>query len=128
VFEDPKKLLVTDWLPGHNLVLNKFAINAYHSILATKKFEEQTHLLEEDDIAAVQACIQAYKEQGEELFAFFNGGGQHSGYSQARRHIQFLPVSSIKNGITDGQSWNVLVDRLVAEDKPGLSLIFMARL
>jgi ATP adenylyltransferase len=119
VFEDPKKLLVTSWPPAHNLVLNKFAINAFHFILATEKFEEQTYLLEEQDIGAAYECIKAYKDQREELFAFFNSG-EHSGASQRRRHIQFLPVNSMRNGISDENSWHVLADQLVAEDKPSL--------
>jgi len=118
VFEDPKKLLITRWQSSYNLVLNKFAINAYHFILATQKFAEQTHLLEEEDIAASYECIKAYKEQGEDLFAFFNSGA-HSGASQRRRHIQFLPVKSMKDGISEENAWRVLADELVSNKYPG---------
>jgi ATP adenylyltransferase len=111
--------LITEWAPSHNLVLNKFAINANHFILATKEWKEQTHLLEPDDLGATFECIKAYQDDGEDLFAFFNSG-EHSGASQPHRHIQFLPVNSMLNGIRDDQKWVLLADRLLKEPKLGM--------
>lgn len=119
-FSDPPKgLFITD-LPSHNLVLNKFPIIPDHFILATKDFKEQTYLLEEDDLSAAYECLKAYRENGEELFGFFNSG-EHSGASQPHRHIQFLPVESMQSGIETGQSWEVLADNLIKTPKPGMS-------
>lgn len=124
VFHNPEKLLITEWPPSHNLVLNKFAINANHFILATKEWKEQTHLLEPDDLGATYDCIKAYQEDGEDLFAFFNSG-EHSGASQPHRHIQFLPVSSMLNGIGEGKKWELLADRLLKEPKLGMERILI---
>jgi ATP adenylyltransferase len=119
-FSDPANgLFITD-LPSHNLVLNKFPIIPDHFILATKDFKEQTHLLEEDDLGAAYQCLQAYRENGEELFGFFNSG-EHSGASQPHRHIQFLPVESMQSGIEAGESWEVLADSLIKMPKSGES-------
>jgi len=96
-------------------VLNKFAIVPEHFILATKAFKPQTHLLEPEDLAATYACIQTYAHDpaAGELFAFFNSG-EHSGASQAHRHIQLLPIASMESGIKaeDEGKWKVLVDDL----------------
>ncbi|TVY43090.1 Diadenosine 5',5'''-P1,P4-tetraphosphate phosphorylase [Lachnellula subtilissima] len=111
-FENPQKgLFLADLSPTHYLVLNKFPVIPDHFILATKRFQEQTDLLEEEDISAAYECLKAYRAQGEELFGFFNSG-EHSGASQPHRHIQFLPVESMRNGIEEGTSWDVLADNL----------------
>lgn len=114
--DPPKGLFITD-LPCHNLVLNKFPIIPDHFILATKEFKEQTDLLEEGDLGAAFECLNAYRENGEELFGFFNSG-EHSGASQPHRHIQFLPVESMRSGIEEGQRWEVLADSLAKTLKP----------
>lgn len=85
----------------HRLVLNKFAISQDHSILATSNFRQQTHLLEASDLAAAYACIEAYHQQGEELYVFYNSG-THSGASQPHRHLQLLPVARIQEGLLGG--------------------------
>jgi sulfate adenylyltransferase (ADP) / ATP adenylyltransferase len=108
-------LFITE-LSTHFLILNKFPVIPYHFILATKEFKEQTHMLEEDDVEAAYACLTAYREAGEQLFGFYNSG-EHSGASQAHRHIQFLPVESMRSGMNDGEVWDVLVDSLAK--KPG---------
>jgi sulfate adenylyltransferase (ADP) / ATP adenylyltransferase len=112
-------MFISDLLPSHNLVLNKFPIIPDHFILATKEFKEQTHLLEEDDLWAAYDCLKAYKDNGEELFGFFNSG-EHSGASQPHRHIQFLPVESMRSGIDKKVEWSVLADQLVQDPKPGI--------
>ena len=114
----PKGLFIAD-LPTHNLVLNKFPVIPDHFILATKDFKEQTDLLEEDDLGAAYECFSAYRQDGEELFGFFNSG-EHSGASQRHRHLQFLPVESMRIGIEKGQSWDVMADSLTRIPRPGM--------
>lgn len=69
-------------------------------------------MLEEEDLFTAYSCLKAYRDNGEELFGFFNSGG-NSGASQPHRHIQFLPVESMRSGVKDGQRWNVLADSLL---------------
>jgi ATP adenylyltransferase len=116
-FEAPPKGLLIASLPNYNLVLNKFPIIPDHFILATKSFKEQTGLLEEEDLGAVYVCLRAYKDNGKELYGFFNSG-EFSGASQAHRHIQFLPVESMRIGMKEGDKWDVLVDTMTSE--PGM--------
>jgi ATP adenylyltransferase len=121
-FEDPPKgLFITGIPPSHILVLNKFPVVPNHFILATKAFEQQTDLLEQDDLEAAYACLKAYRDNGEELFGFFNSG-KASGASQPHRHIQFLPVESMRSGIEGGVKWDVLADSLISTPKPGIDL------
>jgi ATP adenylyltransferase len=58
-FENPsRELFITDLPstnPSHILVLNKYPVIANHFILATKTNKKQTHVLEEDDLAATYA-------------------------------------------------------------------------
>ena len=118
-FEDPPQALrITQLRPSHYLVLNMFPVIPDHFLLLTTAFKEQTHLLEEDDLEAAYACIGAYKEEGEELFGFYNSG-EHSGASQPHRHIQFLPVESMRIGLGEGENWSPLVDRLAEENAAG---------
>ncbi|KAI0887176.1 HIT-like protein [Annulohypoxylon maeteangense] len=119
-FENPSPaMLVAELPPSHRLVLNKFAIVPEHFILVTREFKPQTHVLEKDDIDATFACIQAYRGVGQDLFAFFNSG-PHSGASQPHRHLQLLPVASMRTGLEDvdrGSQWNVLADTLTGSSK-----------
>ncbi|OLN87427.1 Diadenosine 5',5'''-P1,P4-tetraphosphate phosphorylase 2-like protein 2 [Colletotrichum chlorophyti] len=119
-FENPERgpLFIADIPSGHNIVLNKFAIVPEHFILSTKDFKEQTHLLEPNDLAATYACLEAYRQYGQqhdresgELYAFFNSGA-HSGASQPHRHIQLLPVARMKDGLPEGSQWDVLAKHL----------------
>jgi sulfate adenylyltransferase (ADP) / ATP adenylyltransferase len=114
--QPPEALLIAD-LGDHILVLNKFAIVPEHFILATKEFKEQTNLLEEEDLGVAYACIRAWRDEGNELFAFFNSG-EHSGASQPHRHLQFLPVNSMMSGVMRGD-WSPLVDKLTLSPKLG---------
>jgi ATP adenylyltransferase len=121
-FENPPKgLFITDIAPSHFLVLNKFPVIPDHFILATKAFKQQTDLLEHDDLEAAYACLKAYRDNGEELFGFFNSGDA-SGASQPHRHIQFLPVRSMRSGIQGGVKWDLLADSLVNTPRPGNNL------
>ncbi|KLO89618.1 5',5'''-P-1,P-4-tetraphosphate phosphorylase 2 [Fusarium fujikuroi] len=133
-FENPLPALkVTDLGPSHYLVLNKFAVVPEHFILATTEFKPQTHVLEESDLEATLACIEAYEaarrtqaEQGHRdgtlgggdgLFAFFNCG-DHSGASQPHRHIQLLPIARMKDGFEADTPWSVLADELKTKIAP----------
>lgn len=108
-------------------MLNKFAVVPEHSILVTRTFKQQTHLLGADDLAAAHACIRAYHDhegRGRELFVFFNSG-EHSGASQPHRHLQLLPVDSMREGLPEagddegGEGWTVLADRLTGGSDDG---------
>lgn len=119
-------LFVTD-IPNtgdawHFLVLNKFPVIANHFILATKADKPQTNFLEQDDLEATYLCLREWEKHGNgrKLYAFFNSG-DHSGASQAHRHLQFLPVESMKRDDEDGE-WNVLADTVTAH--PGTALPF----
>jgi ATP adenylyltransferase len=97
--------------------LNKFPVIPEHFILATKDWKEQSHLLEEDDIRVTYECLKTWRAHGSELFAFFNSG-EHSGASQPHRHLQFLPVESMKAG-ADVKDWIVLADTLASNKQTG---------
>ncbi|KAM0498580.1 hypothetical protein ACHAP8_006203 [Fusarium lateritium] len=133
-FENPLPALkVSDLGPSHYCVLNKFAVVPEHFILATKDFKPQTHVLEESDLEATLACIEAYEaarrteaEQGHRdgalgggdgLYAFFNCG-DHSGASQPHRHIQLLPIARMKDGFEIDTPWAVLADQLKVKVAP----------
>ncbi|KAI1393819.1 HIT-like protein [Hypoxylon trugodes] len=137
-FENPSPdMLIGEVAPSHRLVLNKFAVVPEHFILVTRNFKPQTHVLERDDLAATYACIQAYREeeeggqeQGQDLFAFFNSG-PHSGASQPHRHLQLLPVSRMKDGLSGvagGSDWRVLADNLTESDEELPFRVFTARM
>ncbi|KAG8665521.1 bifunctional AP-4-A phosphorylase/ADP sulfurylase [Fusarium poae] len=133
-FENPLPALkVSDLGPSHYCVLNKFAVVPEHFIIATKDFKPQTHVLEESDLEATLACIEAYEaarrteaEQGHRdgalgggdgLYAFFNCG-DHSGASQPHRHIQLLPIARMKDGFEIDTPWTVLADQLKVKVAP----------
>lgn len=116
---------MTDLPPSHFIVLNKFPVIPNHFILATKTFKRQTDPLEQDDLAAAYTCVKAYRDNGEELFGFFNSG-EASGASQPHRHIQFLPIESMRSGIEEGVEWNVLADSLMNIPEPGMTCVSSA--
>ena len=83
--------------PTHSLVLNKYPVIPQHSILATIPYKEQTDLLDVEDLDVAYACLKAWEANSEDsmperrLFAFFNSG-EHSGASQAHRHVCITPL------------------------------------
>lgn len=117
----PPALTVAAIEPDHLLVLNKFAIVPEHSILITRAFQPQTHLLAAGDLAAAHACTRAYRNDAQrapdetDLFVFFNSGA-HSGASQPHRHLQLLPVARMRDGLAAGAGWQVLADQVVRDD------------
>jgi len=125
-FSNPKGgLLVSTAFNSHFIVLNKFPVIPDHFILATKQYKLQTNLLEEDDIGAAYQCVEAFRNNGEELFGFFNSG-DHSGASQPHRHIQFLPVESMRTGMDERESWDVLVNTLASKSPSTLFIIYLS--
>lgn len=72
-------------------------------------------MLERDDLEATYACLKTWQEGSDSkqrLFAFFNSG-EHSGASQAHRHLQLLPVENMHEGDrTSG--WQVLIDLILS--------------
>jgi ATP adenylyltransferase len=119
-FENPAADLLVTALPiqepSHNLVLNKYPVIANHSIIATKMSKPQTDVLEEDDLALTHACLGAWAKSNSHdpprrLFAFFNSG-EHSGASQAHRHLQFLPLEDMADATSSQGGWSLLVDRM----------------
>ena len=110
-------LFLADVGASHFLVLNKFAVVPEHFILATRDFRPQTHVLEPRDLEAALACIGAYRDQGDELFAFFNSG-EHSGASQPHRHLQLLPVARMREDLEGHEPWTVLADNIQPQKLP----------
>ncbi|KAF2420512.1 HIT-like protein [Tothia fuscella] len=115
-FENPDPALFIADIPSsdsptHFLILNKFPIIPYHFILATKQNKQQTQVLEEDDLTATYAVLREWEKDGTDkrLFGFFNSG-PHSGASQAHRHLQFLPLESMKQDPPTG--WDLLIDQI----------------
>ena len=112
-FENPSPDLLISQVPKgnatHNLILNKYPVIAQHFILATKKYQEQTHLLDLEDLSICYACLRDWEkdDSNKRLFAFFNSGPE-SGASQSHRHIQFLAVEEM-HGDDDGH-WEPLID------------------
>ena len=83
--------------PTHSLVLNKYPVIPQHSILATIPYKKQTDLLDLEDLEVAYACLKAWEANSTgstpemRLFAFFNSG-EHSGASQAHRHVCMMPL------------------------------------
>ncbi|KAF1841590.1 Ap4A phosphorylase-like protein II [Cucurbitaria berberidis CBS 394.84] len=122
-FDNPPSALhivdIPTSIPTHLLVLNKFPIIASHFILATKSNKNQTHVLEQDDLEATYACLKAWQEgpgdKQKRLFAFFNSG-EHSGASQPHRHLQFLPLESMRDNEA-ASGWDLLIDLILSNRK-----------
>jgi len=79
-----KDLFVQELCGTHNLVLNKFNVSNYHSIIATKEYEKQTDPLNKFDFKAIWECIIDCN-----MLCFFNCGPS-SGASQPHKHVQLL--------------------------------------
>ncbi|KAL4802959.1 ATP adenylyltransferase-domain-containing protein [Aspergillus unguis] len=123
-FENPSPDLLIAHFPKENpthfLVLNKFPVIPNHFILATTAWQEQTDILDKEDLAAAYACVKAWGEgspaigtERKRLFAFFNSGYE-SGASQPHRHLQFLPVESMAED-DESKSWSPLIDTVPAQ-------------
>jgi ATP adenylyltransferase len=91
VFTDPlgdydPGLFVADLAPWHYILLNKFQLIAGHVLLVTRRFERQERLLTVEDFAALITCLSEVDWLG-----FYNGGSE-AGASQARKHLQLVPL------------------------------------
>ena len=118
--------------PTHLIVLNKFPIIPHHFILATREDKPQTDRLEPEDLGVTYSCLRAWREGGDDekeeekekarvgvkrsLFAFFNSG-EHSGASQAHRHLQFVSVEDMVDGLDGEGSWTSLIDLILSKGK-----------
>jgi sulfate adenylyltransferase (ADP) / ATP adenylyltransferase len=70
----------------HYALLNKYPVMADHLLVVTRRFASQEELLDASDFAALAALL------GElDWLAFYNGG-RVAGASQARKHLQLVPL------------------------------------
>ena len=81
-----KNLFVCDLSSSHLCLLNKFNIVDGHLLIVTRDFQEQEHLLNIQDFAALWSCMQEI-----DGLAFYNGGPA-AGSSQRHKHLQLLPL------------------------------------
>lgn len=88
-------LFVADAGPSHYLLLNKFPVLDGHLLLVTRRFESQQRLLTVDDFSALRGCLNEI-----EGLAFYNGGAE-AGASQARKHLQLVPLPLETDGPDD---------------------------
>eukprot|EP01132_Coremiostelium_polycephalum_P005680 gene5680-7070_t len=79
-----KDLFVSELFGTHNLILNKFNVSNYHSIIATVDYQEQIDPLNKFDFNAIWECIKSTN-----MLCFFNCG-PNSGASQPHKHVQLL--------------------------------------
>ncbi|MCG8570198.1 MAG: phosphorylase [Spirochaetes bacterium] len=82
-------LYVTDLNQNHICLLNKFKVIDHHILIVTKKFEEQTNLLNLRDFAALSICLKSFSGLG-----FYNSG-TIAGASQSHKHLQVIPLPII---------------------------------
>ena len=81
-----ESLRVGDIGARHFLLLNKFNVLAHHLLIVTTAFEPQDSLIDEDDFAALFACLDRMDGLG-----FYNGG-TIAGSSQPHKHLQIVPL------------------------------------
>jgi len=79
-------LFVADLGPAHYLLLNKFNLLSGHVLVVTRHFEHQECLLTVADFEALDAVLREVDGLG-----FYNGGAE-AGASQARKHLQLVPL------------------------------------
>ncbi|MBN2385298.1 phosphorylase [bacterium] len=82
---DPE-LFISDLLPSHVALLNKYNVVDHHVLVVTRQFEQQEELLTLEDFLALWAFLVAREGIG-----FYNGGVQ-AGASQCHKHLQFIPL------------------------------------
>jgi ATP adenylyltransferase len=100
-------LFVADLGPSHYVLLNKFPLLAGHLLLVTRRFQRQECLLTVDDFDALGACLQEVDGLG-----FYNGGPE-AGASQARKHLQLVPLPLAPDSADD-----VPMERILGGDGP----------
>ncbi|KAG6850950.1 hypothetical protein H0H93_005819 [Arthromyces matolae] len=73
------------------VLLNKFAVLPDHFLLVTQEYQSQASPLTPSDLLQAYLLLVEARRAGKQYFAFYNCGA-HSGASQARKHIQFIPI------------------------------------
>lgn len=81
-------LTVCSLEPAHTLVLNRFRVVRHHVLVITRAFEPQTEQLSAADLAAAWPVLLAFPRGG----LLFLNVGEASGFSQAHKHMQLLPL------------------------------------
>ena len=79
-------LYVAEISATHVGLLNKYKVLDHHLLMVTRGYEEQEEALNQDDFAALWACMAEY-----EGLAFYNAG-EVGGASQRHKHLQFVPL------------------------------------
>jgi ATP adenylyltransferase len=82
-------LFVCDVPPGHYVLLNKYNVLPQHVLIVTRAFERQEAPLTGADFEALAACMAGFGDVG-----FYNSGPE-AGASQARKHLQLVPMREI---------------------------------
>jgi len=70
----------------HYALLNKYPVMADHLLVVTRRFAPQEELLDASDFAALAELLAEL-----DWLAFYNGG-RLAGASQARKHLQLVPL------------------------------------
>jgi len=79
-------LFVADVGSTHYVLLNKYPVTANHLLIVTRRFAPQEELLDADDFQALAALMAEL-----DWLAFYNAG-RVAGASQARKHLQLVPL------------------------------------
>ncbi|KXN91000.1 5',5'''-P-1,P-4-tetraphosphate phosphorylase 2 [Leucoagaricus sp. SymC.cos] len=79
------------------VILNKFSVVPNHFLLVTREYKPQTLPLLPADLVQSYQILQAARNTGRRIFAFYNSG-DFSGASQSHKHIQFIPVEETELG------------------------------
>lgn len=82
-------IFICDLGENYRLLFNKYYICKGHTLIVTKKFEEQNKQLVLSDFEVMREVTQDLR-----ALAFYNSGPE-SGYSQPHKHIQVLPFESL---------------------------------
>jgi sulfate adenylyltransferase (ADP) / ATP adenylyltransferase len=88
---DPE-LFVADISATHVALLNKFNLTPHHLLIVTRRFVPQEVLPDDDDVAALCACLAQVDGLG-----FYNAGAA-AGASQAHKHWQMIPLPLASEG------------------------------
>ena len=81
-----RDLYVGDVPPAHYALLNKYPVMPQHLLVVTRAFEHQERLLSAADCAAFAGVLAEL-----DWLAFYNAGTA-AGASQARKHLQLVPL------------------------------------
>jgi ATP adenylyltransferase len=79
-------LFVADVGSTHYVLLNKYPVTANHLLIVTRRFAPQEELLDANDFQALSALMAEL-----DWLAFYNAG-RVAGASQARKHLQLVPL------------------------------------